>query len=73
MTRMILEIKDYSDLNFIKGIADRLALPYTIEDAAVIDIPKEKLNRIMKGIDISNFGIPANWQRETRKDRNLYK
>jgi len=71
MTRMILEIKENSDVKIFKEIADRLELPYTIEDLVPTDIPQEKIQRIMQGIDVSNFGEPTDWQRETRKDRNF--
>ncbi len=68
---MILEIKENSDVKIFKEIADRLELPYTIEDLVPTDIPQEKIQRIMQGIDVSNFGEPTDWQRETRKDRNF--
>ncbi len=71
MTRMILDIKENTDVKILRDIADRLELVYTLEDVTINNIPPEKLSRIMKGVDVSNFGIPSDWQRQTRKDRNL--
>ena len=71
MTRMILDIKKNTDVKILVEIAEKLDLPYSIEDITAKGISEEKKAKIMKGVDISNYGDPSDWQRQTRADRKL--
>ena len=71
MTRMIINIKNNNDISFLKEIADRMELSYRLEEFSSSGISDESLSRIMKGVDISVFGNPSEWQQETRRDRKI--
>ena len=76
MTRIILESKNKSDVLLITELADRLKIKYKIETRASViktkKIETKTANSLLdKGVDISNYGDPSEWQRNVRKDRSL--
>ncbi len=75
MTRIILESKNYNDLKLIKELADRLRIHYKIQTLPGTEITGKNLehyyNLINKGVDVSNYGDPSQWQKKVREDRNI--
>ncbi len=76
MTRIVLESEDSKDVLLIRELADRLKIKYSILTSTKGEkAEREKLKHyyqvIDKGIDVSNFGDPSIWQRNTRRDRKV--
>ncbi len=76
MKQITLNIKQDKDLDILLPLLDRLGITIhednTHSKKKLSDEEyKEILNRISKGIDVSNYGDPIQWQKETREDRKL--
>ncbi len=72
MTRIILESKNDKDLLLIRELADRLRIDYKIQSIPDKDMDIKKYYEIIdKGVDVSNYGDPSEWQRKVREDRNV--
>ncbi|MDP2364472.1 MAG: hypothetical protein Q8M94_11980 [Ignavibacteria bacterium] len=76
MTRIILESQNKKDVLLITELASRLKIKYKIETLSsnkiVDDLNIKKIHSsVAKGVDISNYGDPSEWQRSLRKDRSL--
>lgn len=76
MKQVTLNIKQDKDLDILMPILDRLGI--TIQEDNLHS--KKKLSEeeylkclaiIDKGIDVSNYGDPMEWQKEQREDRKL--
>lgn len=70
MEQLIFDISNRREAELLIQIAERLGLKkYKIlknkERGAQIK------SIIKKGVDVSNFGDPSEWQRQTRKDRKI--
>ncbi len=70
MEQLIFEVSNRREAELLIQIAERLGLKkYKI-------LKNEKRGAqiksiIEKGVDVSNFGDPSEWQRQTRKDRKI--
>ncbi len=72
MERITFEVENHSDVQLLVAFANRLG-------SVVVEEKKDTRTRsnaesraiIEKGCDITAFGDPSDWQRETRKDRDL--
>lgn len=76
MTRIILESQNKNDVLLITELAARLKIKYKIETLSSEKIGedmniKKIHSSLAKGVDISNYGDPSEWQRSVRKDRNI--
>lgn len=74
MKQVTLNIKQDKDLDILIPLLDRLGITFQednshpkLSDSEYAEIKK----RIMVGIDVSNYGDPMQWQKETREDKNL--
>lgn len=72
MTRMIIDIKDQKDIRILSELVDRLKLHYSIEVLPSTSMKEIDWDSINRGIDISKFGNPVDWQKEQRKERSIY-
>ena len=75
MTRIILESKNYNDLQLIKELADRLKISYKIQNLPIAETNDKNLEHYYKlinnEVDVSNYGDPSQWQKKVREDRNI--
>ena len=75
MTRIILESKHNKDVQLIKQLAERLNIHYQIqllpEDEKPTRDRQYYYELIDKGVDVSNYGEPSQWQRKVREDRSI--
>ena len=75
MTRIILESKNYNDLQLIKELANRLNIRYKIQNFPIAETNDKNLEHyyklINKEVDVSNYGDPSQWQKRVREDRNI--
>lgn len=76
MKQVTLNIKEDKDLDILIPLLDRLGI--TIQESNLIS--KKKLSEeeykkhiaiINKGVNVSNYGNPLEWQKEQREDRKL--
>ena len=75
MEQVTFVTDDKKDVNLLITIAGKLGIKkYTLSKTAETK-SENKLKGLFKiidaGIDVSNFGDPSSWQKETRKDRNF--
>lgn len=75
MGQVTFVIDNKKDANLLISIAEKIGIKKHIVSKATPEKSKyKKLYEIIDaGVDVSNFGDPALWQRETRKDRILTK
>jgi len=73
MNQITFEIENKKDVNLLISIAEKLGIKkYVVSKSITKEKDSKDLFKIIDaGVDISNFGDPSQWQRETRKDRNL--
>ncbi len=75
MEQVTFVIDDKKDANLLIAIADKLGIKKYVVSRATKTRKKNKSKDLFKiinaGVDVSNFGDPSLWQRETRKDRSL--
>ena len=73
-----IELNDEKEVEELEKIAEergwhvmpRIVTPY--KPANISDENLRKLHELMeKGIDVSNYGDPVEWQRRQREDRKL--
>jgi len=77
MEQVTFEAENKKDVNLLIAIAEKLGIRKHVVSKRAEKLKKEDkqedLFRIIDaGTDISNFGDPSLWQRETRKDRIIY-
>ena len=72
MEQVTFLIENKKDANLLIAIADKPGIK-KLEISKTLGKEKQKdlFQIIDAGVDISNFGDPSSWQRETRKDRTL--
>ena len=72
MEQVTFVIENKKDVNLLIAIADKLGIKKHIVSKTLKKDKQEDLFKIIDaGVDVSNFGDPSSWQRETRKDRTL--
>lgn len=75
MEQVTFVIDDKKAANLLIAIADKLGIKKYVISKATKTRKKNKSKDLFKiinaGVDVSNFGDPSLWQRETRKDRSL--
>ncbi|HEY5464280.1 MAG TPA: hypothetical protein VIJ95_13550 [Hanamia sp.] len=77
MEQVTFETDNKKDVNLLIAIAEKLGIRKHIISKKTETLKRnerEDLFRIIDaGVDVSNFGDPSLWQRQTRKDRILTK
>lgn len=75
MEQVTFIIEHTKDKNLLIAIAEKLVIKkYAVTKATEItksDKQRDLLKIIEAGADVSNFGDPSSWQRETRRDRTF--
>lgn len=75
MEQITFLIEHKKDKSLLIAIAEKLGIKkYSVSkltDVIKKDNQEELFKIIDAGVDVSNFGEPSLWQKETRKDRNL--
>ena len=75
MEQVTFLIEHKKDKKVLIAIAEKLGIKkYSVSKSTdvVRKSNREDLFKIIDaGVDVSNFGDPSLWQKETRKDRNL--
>ena len=75
MEQVTFIIEHKKDKKILIAIAEKLGIKkYSVSKSTdvVRKSNREDLFKIIDaGVDVSNFGDPSLWQKETRKDRNL--
>lgn len=71
MQQIIFEVENTKDASLLIEIAEKLGIKKYIFTDKKTSEKKQSLKIIEKGVDISNFGDPSEWQNQTRKDRSL--
>ena len=75
MEQVTFLIEHEKDKKVLIAIAEKLGIKkYSVSKSTdvVRKSNREDLFKIIDaGVDVSNFGDPSLWQKETRKDRNL--
>jgi len=75
MEQVTFIIEHKKDKNLLIALAQKLGIKkYVVtneEKAAKKDNRQELLKIINTGVDVSNFGNPSLWQKETRRDRTF--
>jgi len=73
MEQVTFVIDNKKDVNLLIAIAAKLGIKKFIVSKTTKTQEKNKLEDLFKtidaGVDVSNFGDPSSWQKETRKDR----
>ena len=73
MEQVTFEIDNKKDANLLIAIAEKLGIRKHIVSKTTETLYKNKQEDLFRiidaGTDISNFGNPSSWQKETRKDR----
>jgi hypothetical protein len=75
MEQVTFVIDNKEDANLLISIAEKIGIKkHIVSKTAHRESKRKKLYEIIDaGVDVSNFGDPSLWQRETRKDRILTK
>ena len=74
MEQVTFIIENKKDKNLLIALADRLGLKKIVtkeKNVVKKESSEEWFKIINAGVDVSNFGDPSEWQRETRKDRTI--
>ncbi|MEO5500015.1 MAG: hypothetical protein ABIR31_01120 [Ginsengibacter sp.] len=75
MEQVTFIIEHKKDKNLLIAIAEKLGIKKYAVSKAKEKIKNDKREDLLKiidaGTDVSNFGDPSSWQRETRKDRTF--
>ena len=72
MERITFEVKNHSDAQQLVEFARRIGSTVVAESKESRSKATDKSRAIIdRGCDISSFGNPSDWQRETRIDRPL--
>ena len=73
MEQVTFEIDNKKDVNLLIAIAEKLGITKHVISKKAETLKKNKREDLFRiidaGTDISNFGDPSLWQKETRKDR----
>ena len=73
MEQVTFVMDNKKDVNLLIAIAGKLGIKKYIVSKTIETRKNNKLKDLFKtideGVDVSNFGDPSSWQRETRKDR----
>ena len=73
MEQITFIIEHTKDKNLLIAIAEKLGIKeYAVTKATEVtknEKRRDLLKIIEAGADVSNFGNPSSWQKETRKDR----
>lgn len=75
MEQVTFVIDNKKDANLLISIAEKIGIKkHIVSKTSSEKSKRKKLYEIIDaGVDVSNFGDPSLWQRETRKDRALPK
>lgn len=75
MEQVTFIVENKKDKNLLIALAENLGLKkyfITNEKNVVKNNKREDLFKIIDaGVDVSNFGDPSEWQRETRKNKTI--
>lgn len=71
MEQITFEVENKNDAKLLITLAERLGIKKYLISASKKKEREKLLKVIDAGVDVSNFGNPSEWQRETRKDRPL--
>lgn len=73
MQRITIEVEQYSDLQLLLHLAERIGLRVLAPDGKEMspNTREKHLAIIQKGGDTTYIKDPETWQREQRKDRDL--
>lgn len=72
MEQVTFVIENKKDVNLLIAIAEKLGIKkYTVSKTLKKNKQEDLFKTIDAGVDVSNFGDPSLWQRETRKDRTF--